>query len=77
MVSYSGATIYGWLFTKCFHEKLQGAPEGSVHSSASSLGGQRGCSLDAFQMIVWSRHAIEKFLSVRSESGFERVEGGL
>lgn len=47
------------------------------HSSASSLGGQRGCSLDAFQMIVWSRHAIEKFLSVRSESGFERVEGDL
>jgi hypothetical protein len=30
VVSYLGATIYDWLFTKCFHEKLQYVPEGST-----------------------------------------------
>lgn len=31
-VSYLGATIYDWLFTKCFHEKLQYVPKGSTNS---------------------------------------------
>lgn len=40
------------------------------HSSAFSLDRQKGCSLDVFQMIAWSMHAIWKFLNVGSESGF-------
>lgn len=40
------------------------------HSSALSLDRQKGCSLDVFQMIAWSMHAVWKFLSVGSESGF-------
>lgn len=45
------------------------------HSSAFSLGRQKGCSLDVFQMIAWSVHAVWKFLSVWSESDFSG--GGL
>lgn len=47
------------------------------HSSALSLGRQKGCSLDVFQMIAWSVHAVWKFLGVGSESVFSGGRVGL
>lgn len=54
MVSYLGATIYDWLFTKCFHEKLQYVLKESANSAAFTLGECEFTftSLDVFQMIL-------------------------
>lgn len=57
MVSYLGTTIYDWLFTKCFHEKLQYVPKGRTSSAAFTSGRE-----NFFPLLMLSKWYCTKYL---------------
>lgn len=75
MVSYLGATIYDWLFTKCFHEELQYVLKGITNSAAFPSGRRASPTpLDVFQMILCPILAIRNFFSIERVSRIRNTE---
>lgn len=64
MVSDLGATIYDWLFAKCFHEESQYVLKGNANSAVFTSGRRTSPPLDVFQMISCRILVIRNFFSM-------------